>query len=142
MNCLCYSANGQHIATGGDDGKVKLWNTSTGFCFVTFSDHTSSVTGLAFSQNGNAVFSSSLDGTVRAYDLNRYRNFRILTGPNPTQFNCVAVDPSGEIVCAGSLDTFDIFVWSVQTGRLLDILSGHQGPVSSLAFHPLQVRLY
>ena len=26
----------------------------------------------------------------------------------------------------------------MKTGRLLDVLSGHQGPVSSLAFNPLQ----
>ena len=37
---------------------------------------------------------------------------------------------------AGSLDTFQIFIWSLKTGRLLDILAGHQGPVTSLAFSP------
>jgi periodic tryptophan protein 2 len=34
------------------------------------------------------------------------------------------------------LDSFDIHLWSVQTGQLLDQLSGHEGPVSSLAFAP------
>ena len=33
-----------------------------------------------------------------------------------------------------------IYVWSVKTGRLLDILSGHKGPVPSLAFSPTRVR--
>jgi len=41
-----------------------------------------------------------------------------------------------QIVCAGSLDTFQIFVWSVKTRRLLDVLSGHTGPVVGLAFSP------
>ena len=36
----------------------------------------------------------------------------------------------------GSVDTFQIFIWSLKTGRLLDILAGHQGPVTSLAFSP------
>nr|CAI6413672.1 AAC_HP1_G0006570.mRNA.1.CDS.1 [Saccharomyces cerevisiae] len=80
------------------------------------------------------MFSSSLDGTVRAWDLIRYRNFRTFTGTERIQFNCLAVDPSGEVVCAGSLDNFDIHVWSVQTGQLLDALSGHEGPVSCLSF--------
>lgn len=48
----------------------------------------------------------------------------------------MAVDPSGEVVAAGSLDSFDIHIWSVQTGQLLDQLSGHEGPISSLAFTP------
>lgn len=51
----------------------------------------------------------------------RYRNFRTFTSPRPVQFSCLTVDPSGEIVCAGGLDVFEIFVWSMQTGRLLDV---------------------
>ena len=34
------------------------------------------------------------------------------------------------------MDTFQIHIWSLKTGRLLDILAGHQGPVTSLAFSP------
>jgi periodic tryptophan protein 2 len=62
-----------------------------------------------------------------------------MTTPHPTQFTSLALDPSGEVVCAGAMDTFDIFVWSVQTGKLLDILGGHEGPVSALAFNPVRV---
>jgi periodic tryptophan protein 2 len=36
MNTLAYSPEGQYIATGGQDAKLKVWNASTGFCFVTF----------------------------------------------------------------------------------------------------------
>jgi hypothetical protein len=31
-----------------------------------------------------------------------------------------------------------ICVWSVKTGRLLDVLAGHEGPVCGLAFSPSQ----
>ena len=33
----------------------------------------------------------------------------------------MGVDPSGDVVCAGSHDTFEVFVWSMQTGRLLEV---------------------
>ncbi|CAJ0641939.1 2030_t:CDS:2 [Entrophospora sp. SA101] len=141
MNTLSYSSDGQNIVTGGDDGKVKVWNTTSGFCYVTFSDHTSGVSVVEFAKNGQILFSASLDGTVRAYDLIRYRNFRTFTTPSPVQFTALTVDPSGEIVCAGSMDSFEIFVWSVQTGKLLDILAGHEGPISSLTFNPSGVTL-
>lgn len=138
MSKVAYSPDGQYIATGGDDGKVKVWSSSTGFCFVTFTEHSpgSSITGLEFAKHGQVLFSSSLDGTVRAFDLIRYRNFRTFTSPTPVQFASLAVDPSGEVVAAGCHDTFDIYIWSVQTGRLLEILSGHEGPVCALAFAP------
>ena len=83
-----------------DPTQIKLWNTHSGFCFVTFKEHTAPVTGLAFiggsTGSNHVVVSSSLDGTVRAFDLIRYRNFRTMTTPTPVQFLCVAADPSGE----------------------------------------------
>jgi periodic tryptophan protein 2 len=136
MNTLSYGPDGQTVATGGDDGKVKVWSTRSSFCFVTFSEHTAPVSDVAFAKQGSVLFSASLDGTVRAFDLVRYRNFRTFTSPNPVQFSCLAVDPSGEIVAAGSTDSFEVFLWSVQSGKLLDVLAGHEGPVSSLAFSP------
>lgn len=136
MNTLSYSSDGQYIATGGDDGKIKIWNTVSGFCFVTFSEHSSAISAVEFAKQGQVLFSASLDGTVRAFDLVRYRNFRTFTSPSPVQFSSLAVDDSGEVVAAGSTDSFQIFMWSVQTGKLLDVLSGHEGPVSSLAFSP------
>ena len=136
MNTLSYAPDGQIVATGGDDGKVKVWNTTSGFCFVTFSEHSAAVSAVEFAKQGQVLFSASLDGTVRAFDLIRYRNFRTFTSPAPVQFSCLAVDPSGEVVAAGSSDSFEVFLWSVQTGKLLDVLAGHEGPISSLAFSP------
>ena len=54
--------------------------------------------------------------------MTRYRNFRTFTSPKPAQFSCLAVDPSGDLVAAGSQDSFDIYLWSVQTGKLLEVL--------------------
>lgn len=85
LSCLAYSPEGSFIATGGDDGKVKLWTTKNCLCFVTFSEHQSQITDLKFiPKKGNAVLSSSLDGTVRAYDLVKYKNFRTLVPSKPT----------------------------------------------------------
>lgn len=136
MNSLVYSPDGQRIITTSDDGKIKVWDIESGFCIVTFTEHTSGVMACEFGKKGNVLFTSSLDGSIRAWDLIRYRNFRTFTAPNRLSWSCMAVDPSGEVVAAGSLDSFDIHIWSVQTGQLLDQLAGHEGPVSSLAFAP------
>lgn len=136
MNALVYTPDGQRVITAADDGKIKVWDTDSGFCIVTFTEHTSGVTAAQFTKKGNVLFTASLDGSVRAWDLIRYRNFRTFTAPTRLSFSCMAVDPSGEVVAAGSLDSFDIHIWSVQTGQLLDRLAGHEGPVSALSFTP------
>jgi periodic tryptophan protein 2 len=142
MNCLAYSPDGQYVATGGEDAKLKIWNAESGLCFVTFHEHTAPITGVEFSPKGQVVVSASLDGTVRAFDLIRYRNFRILTAPEPNvQFSCVTVDPSGALVAAGTKYGFEIFVWSLAHGTLVDVLHGHTAPVQSVQFNPSLVDL-
>ncbi|KAG0576923.1 hypothetical protein M758_5G111300 [Ceratodon purpureus] len=136
VNCLAFSPDSQYLASGADDNKLKLWNVASGSCFVTFTEHTNSITAVLFLPTNHVVVSASLDGTVRAYDMIRYRNFKTFTTPTPTQFVSLAADQSGEIICAGTVDGFQIYVWSVKTGRLLDVLSGHEGPVYGLSFSP------
>ena len=137
MRCMAYSPDGVVVATGGEDGSIKLWNTSSGFCYCTLKSHTAPVTACTFA-NSSVIMSSSLDGTVRAHDLNRYRNFKTYTAPSPCQFTTIAVDPAGEVLVAGTMDPFHIYSWNLQSGKLLDILTGHVGPISSLCFHPIR----
>ncbi|OQU94826.1 WD domain-containing protein [Cladophialophora immunda] len=136
MTTLTYSPDSSRIITGADDGLIKVWDVSSGFHIATFSEHNSAVTASAYSKRGNILFTSSLDGSVRAWDMLRYRNFRTFTAPQRLSFSCLAIDPSAEVVCAASHDSFDIYLWSVQTGALLDRLAGHEGPISTLAFTP------
>ncbi|CAA6666031.1 unnamed protein product [Spirodela intermedia] len=117
-------------------GQLLVWIPSSGSCFITFSEHTNAVTALHFVAGKDSLLSASLDGTIRAWDLIRYRNFRTFTTPSSRQFVSLASDQSGEVVCAGTLDSFEIFLWSMKTGRLLDVLSGHEGPVHGLMFSP------
>ena len=51
--------------------QVKVWNTNSGLCFVTFTEHTSSISSVTFTSSGFVIVSASLDGTVRAFDLHR-----------------------------------------------------------------------
>jgi periodic tryptophan protein 2 len=133
ITCTAYGPDGTTIATGGVDGKVKLW--LNGMCFATFTEHSQAVSGLAFTKS-NALVSSSFDSTVRAYDTNRYKQFRVMTTPRAVQLTCVAVDRSGDLVAAGAED-FSIYVWALHTGNLCEVLAGHTGPVSCIAFTAL-----
>uniref|UniRef100_A0A183C2F9 WD_REPEATS_REGION domain-containing protein n=1 Tax=Globodera pallida TaxID=36090 RepID=A0A183C2F9_GLOPA len=127
-----YSPDGSLIATGAEDGKVKIWNCSTSFCVVTFTDHGTGVSDVCFTQSGKAVLSASLEGTVRAHDLKRYRNFQTMVAPKQTQLNALCADKAGDLVIASSGDSFDVYVWALTTGQLLEVLNGHMNLVTGL----------
>ncbi|VDK18089.1 unnamed protein product [Anisakis simplex] len=135
VTTCAYSPDGSMLATGAEDGKVKIWNCRSSFCVVTFTEHTSGISAVCWISDGKAILSSSFDGTVRAHDLQRYRNFRTLVCPEQTQLGSLAVDSSGDLVVASSVDTYNIFVWSLENGRLLDVLSGHSAPIPAISIH-------
>lgn len=53
--------------------------------------------------------------------LRRYRNFRTFASPRPVQFSCLAIDSNDEFVAAGARDTFEIFIWSMRLGQLVEV---------------------
>lgn len=55
--------------------------------------------------------------------------------PEKTQLGSLAVDSSAELVVASSVENFSIYVWSMENGKLLDVLSGHTAPVVSISVH-------
>ncbi|CCW61257.1 unnamed protein product [Phytomonas sp. EM1] len=133
------TADSNYILSGGDDGKVKVWRAASGQCVVSFVEHSAPITGIVTSAATNAFFTCSLDGTARGFDLVRYRCFRTFTPPLTevqTQLSCIAVDPSGEVLAVGSSHKNKIYLFSIQTGRVIDVLQGHEAPIACLAFHP------
>jgi periodic tryptophan protein 2 len=140
VNTVAYSPNGNIIASGSDDGKIKLWDTKSGFCFATFDDHKGPITSIKFMpKKGNAIISSSLDGTVRAFDLIKYKNFRIMTEAKLSQYGCLEIDETGDLVCAGTNESFHICVWQLKSAAIVDVLTGHTSTISCLAFGSLKV---
>lgn len=125
-----FTPDGLVLATGGIDGKVKLWEK--GICYASFTEHTNSVVEVLFCKV-NTLVSCSKDGTVRGYDTTRYKQFRVLTTAETVEFTCLAADKSGEIICAGGMDA-SIYVWALPTGLLCDVLTGHTSPVSCIGF--------
>lgn len=141
--CVSYSLDGTHVVSGNLAGRIKVWSGLTGETLASFGEeHSGPIKQIKFAPNksGKVIVSASLDGTLRAYDLNKYKNFRTFKSPVPEkspEFICLDIDSTGEFIAAGTYNYFEIYLYSLQTGKFLEYLTGHEGPVSGVAFSPV-----
>ena len=89
--------DGSTIATGGTDGRVKLWNAETGACAQTFeyADHHDqiSVQSLAFDPRGSALAGGANDKSVTVWRLPGFEPWQHLAGPGePGTFHTHSVN--------------------------------------------------
>ena len=64
INLITFSPKGAQLASGAEDGRIKIFDLSSSNCLITFTDHKAKITGLQYALNkSNLLISSSLDGT-------------------------------------------------------------------------------
>lgn len=137
VNSIVFFPDGRKLASGSDDGTVRVWDPQTGKSISPpFTGHTSLVLSVAVSLDGKLIASGSSDNTLRIWDSN--------TGACPLgpinahndDINSVAFSPNGSRIATGSDDN-TVKIWNVATGNLcLGPLTGHTNHVLSVTFSP------
>jgi WD40 repeat protein len=110
-NAVAFSPDNRWLASGGKDNVIKIWDLANGNVLRTLYGHTSNVNALAVSPDGKLLASGS-------GDVNDQRDLGTFT--------------QGGVV--GGAEDNTVRIWSVQTGRQLQVLRGHELPVGAVAF--------
>lgn len=129
--CTGFSPDGTYIATGNQNGTIKLWNR-TGQLYKTISGHKGSVLSLSFSYDGKYILSGSEDKTVKIWDIVKESSIMTFTGHN-SQIETVDFSPSGLYCISGSGDG-TIKIWDTDKSSCARTLSIHSLAVTGIKF--------
>jgi len=129
---VAWSADGEHVCAGMDDGRILLLDPSTGNINKSLVGHTDGVMSVAFSPDCKHIASGFDDGTVVIWSVSGERE-QVFDGHTACVVS-VAFSPLGQSIASGSQDR-TVRIWYT-SGERPRIFNGHTDQVTSVAFSP------
>ncbi|GAU46428.1 hypothetical protein TSUD_402060 [Trifolium subterraneum] len=102
INQVCFSPDGQWVASASFDNSVKLWNGTTGKFVATFR-HVLDIYQISWSADSRLLLSGSKDSTLKVWDIRTRKLKEDLPG-HVSEVYCVDWSPDGEKVASGGKD--------------------------------------
>lgn len=112
IGCFAASPDGQHLATGGPDRWIRIWEAATGKLKSAFRAHWESVRAVKFTPDGREVVSGCEDGTLRIHDWLSGEQRLVVYGYTSPVLD-VDISPDGKLIVAVAADGY-AKVWSRQ----------------------------
>ncbi len=138
ISAIATSTDGKYLASASGM-VIEVWEISTGDQRRSLTGHTNWITALAFHPQGNTLASSSLDGTIKLWNLTNGTAIATLKSGIVTS---LAFSPDGKLLASGSRlaphhsqATNPIQFWDVATQKIALTLRPKE-PTIALAFSP------
>ncbi|KAG9070327.1 hypothetical protein KI688_009664 [Linnemannia hyalina] len=134
---VAFSADGNQVATGCEDGSVRLWDRSTGAAGLVLKGHSGAVKIVAYSTCGRRIASCDHRNIVRLWDLYDTEQQCILVGDGDNN-NCIIdlkFSPTGHQLAVCSEDG-KVRLFDPRTRVLLTSKKLREVPILALDYSP------
>jgi len=133
---IAFSPDGQRIACGPCNERVKVWDASDGRELVSLEGEIYRADGLMFSPDGRRLAADGA-GVVWIWDAQQGSLLRSIPCPTPSQgfYHPLAFSPDGRRITSSD-DDGRIFVFDMESGNLQQTFKGHAGHVCAMVFAP------
>lgn len=135
LNTLAFHG-AETLASGSEDGEIKLWNTANGSLRRSLIGHKNSILSLAFhpSHDMAILASGANDKTAKLWNTKNGETIREFKGHRHGVY-AIAFSPDSRTLATGSYDQ-TICLWDIESGEKVATLEGHQAAVWQLIYTP------
>lgn len=136
---LCFSFDGERIASVSSDQTVRVWHVGTGAELQSFfQGYTGRITYPVLSRDWSNFVTVTSNYQLNLYDTSDFaKGEEIYETSTNSEAPVFAFSPLNDILVSGNSKSPILEIWSLETAkRFEDTLSGHTAGISSIAFSP------
>ena len=126
---VAFSADGTHLAAGGSDQAIHIFETATWDKVVTIQQHADWVTSVNFNPAGDKIVSASRDRTARIYDAATGELETTYTGHSAALSTAIFLDK--ERIASAGRDK-SIHLWDLKDAKKQNEIGGAEDSITEL----------
>ena len=127
---LAFDGRAETLASGGSEGRIRVWRLPDGMQLSGWQAHTDSVQGLVFLGNDSELLSAAYDGSIARWTRDGTLLKRLHT---PAPVTSMGADEAANLVVTGHSDGH-VRLWQLADLSLLHDLHPHRGAVRAVAY--------
>ena len=128
---LAFDSRSETLASGGSEGRIRLWHLPDGKELSGWKAHTDSLQGLVFLDHDRELLTAAYDGTLARWTRDGTLLRRLNT---PAPVTSMAADEAADFVVTGHSDGH-VRLWRLADLSLTRDLHPHRGAVRAVAYH-------
>ncbi len=135
VHIAAFSPDKTMLASAGNSGSIRLWDTETGRLRSIFSGFTNAITSVAMMSNGTTLVTANREQPMQLWDSVTLENKGAFQGVrDPYSASVVTFSPDEIILAGGAYD--DVVLWDVNSLQKTATLKGHRGQIKTIVFSP------
>lgn len=131
--CISYSPDGRWLASGGDDGVLRLYDATDLQTRLSERLPFGRLNGLAFAPNGTRLAMATAEGVVSVYDVDTGKETVRIAAHNGPATDVVFSADGNWIISSGDDADPNIRVWDAATGNRVSEIAGNEKRIDCLA---------
>ena len=134
VHTIAFSSCGKQLASGSEDGTIRIWDLKTNECVSILNNHKKAVNCLCFSSDGRLLASASWDNTIKLWDLNKFKEIITLQG-HEDSVETIDFTMDSYILGSGSNDQ-TVKLWDLKKNKVIHTFDNFSDTIRCVNFSP------